>query len=244
MFKFLIKSVAGSILALGMGIAQAQSYDYLLLAASWEPGFCATHGTTQECSALHGTYAAGNMSLHGLWPNSYDGNHPYYCNAPQRDIDLDQSHAWCSMDQYGISAASLKTLTTYMPGVASCLDKHEWFKHGTCAHAASPSAYWDEASELVRRLGGTSFNGFLRNHAGNTVTRSQLLAAFDGSFGSNARTAVSLKCTKANGITYLTEVWIAVNEAALSQFPGNAALVTDGNIQSTCPSAGIYIARS
>ncbi|AOK56858.1 ribonuclease [Burkholderia stagnalis] len=243
MLKTLLRAaLALAVTAASLHAAAQTSYDYLLLASSWEPGFCATH-STPECDNLAGTYAATSLSLHGLWPNNYDSNQPFFCGVPQRDIDLDNSHAWCSMDAYPISSATRNTLSTYMPGVASCLDKHEWFKHGTCANAASPDAYWNQASGMISRLGNTSFNAFLQANAGRTVTRNQLLSAFEGAFGSNTRGAVSLKCTKANGVSYFTEAWIAVKTNAAAQFPSAASLVTDGNTQGTCPTTGVFIAR-
>jgi len=224
-FKFL-KCIIGMAMLCGVGTAaQAQSYDYFLLAASWQPGFCVSHTDKPECANLRGTYAADSLVLHGLWPNNYDGNHPQYCNAPQRDIDLDLSGAWCSMDPYGVSGSVLSTLSTTMPGVMSCLDKHEWFKHGDCA-GATPDAYWQTADSLVSRLGQTALNSFLRAHAGNTVSRTQLIAAFESSFGRYSRSAVAFKCTKTNNVSYLTEVWINLNPAALDQFPANSSLIT------------------
>ncbi|WDD91712.1 ribonuclease T2 [Burkholderia sp. FERM BP-3421] len=242
MIRTLSRVLGGLVLALTCSFASAQSYDYLLLASSWEPGFCATHDTP-ECTSLAGSFAANNLSLHGLWPNNYDGNQPFFCGVPQNDVDLDNAHAWCSMDAYPISAATRNTLSTYMPGVASCLDKHEWFKHGTCAAAASPDAYWNQATGMISRLANTSFNSFLQANAGRTVTRNQLLSAFETAFGSNTRNAVSLKCTKANGVSYFTEAWISVKTSAAAQFPSAASLVTDGNVQGTCPSSGVFIAR-
>lgn len=244
MFKFLANCIIGIAMLSGIGTAaQAQSYDYFLLAASWQPGFCVSHADKPECANLRGTYAADSLALHGLWPNNYDGNHPQYCNAPQKDIDLDQSGAWCSMDSYGLSSSVLTALSGYMPGVMSCLDKHEWFKHGDCAGSTS-DAYWQTASSLVSRLGQTALNSFLRLHVGHTVTRTQLIAAFETSFGRNTRSAVAFKCQKTNGVSYLTEVWINLDPSALGQFPATASLVTDGNVQGTCPTTKIFIART
>ncbi|WP_176025520.1 ribonuclease T2 [Burkholderia vietnamiensis] len=243
MLNTLARTVAALAVASASLHAVAQtSYGYLLLAASWEPGFCASHDTP-ECTNLAGTYAATSLSLHGLWPNNYDGNQPFYCGVPQSDVDLDNAHQWCSMDAYPISTTTRNTLSTYMPGVASCLDKHEWFKHGTCSNSASADAYWNQATGMVSRLGNTSFNAFLQANAGKTVTRNQLLSAFEGAFGSNTRSAVSLKCTKTNGVSYFTEAWIAVKTSATTQFPSAASLVTDGNTQGTCPTSGVYIAK-
>ncbi|MET3216495.1 UNVERIFIED_ORG: ribonuclease T2 [Burkholderia territorii] len=243
MLKTLARAAAAlAVASVSLHAAAQTSYDYLLLAASWEPGFCASHDTP-ECTNLAGSYAATSLSLHGLWPNRYDGNQPFYCGVPQNDIDLDNAHEWCSMDAYPISSATRTTLSTYMPGVASCLDKHEWFKHGTCSNSATPDAYWNQASGMISRLGNTSFNAFLQANAGKMVTRNQLLSAFEGAFGSNTRSAVSLKCTKTNGVSYFTEAWIAVKTNATAQFPSAASLVTDGNTQGTCPTSGVFIAK-
>ncbi|MBU9400945.1 ribonuclease T2 [Burkholderia multivorans] len=243
MLKTLARAaVAFAVASASLHAAAQTSYDYLLLAASWEPGFCASHDTP-ECTNLAGSYAATSLSLHGLWPNNYDGNQPFYCGVPQSDVDLDNAHQWCSMDAYPISATTRNTLSTVMPGVASCLDKHEWFKHGTCSNSASPDAYWNQATGMISRLGNTSFNTYLQANAGKTVTRNQLLSAFEGAFGSNTRSAVSLKCTKINGVSYFTEAWIAVKTNATAQFPSAASLVTDGNTQGTCPTSGVYIAK-
>lgn len=234
--------ISATVLLAAHSNAQAQTYDFLLLAASWQPGFCATHSGKPECANLKGTYAASHLALHGLWPNAYDGNHPQYCNVPQRDIDLDKSGAWCSMDKYGISASTLSTLGTYMPGTASCLDEHEWFKHGSCSVKA-PDTYWSDAISLMTRLGQTQLNNFIANNVGKTVTRNQLQQAYSSSFGSNMLSALSLKCTKSGGTTYLTEVWLNLNSDNLSQLPASSSLITDGNVANTCPTTKIYIAR-
>jgi len=240
--KLIKASVAICVSMLVSVAAQAQSYDFVLLAASWQPGFCVTHSSKPECQNLKGTYAATHLALHGLWPNAYDGNHPQYCNVPQKDIDLDASSAWCSMDSYGASSSTLSVLSTYMPGVQSCLDKHEWFKHGSCSTKTADN-YWGDASSLSNRLGQTALNTLIANNIGKTLSRSQLLAAANTSFGSSGSSAVSLKCTKTNGVSYLTEVWVNLNKNNLSQFPASTSLVTNANVAGTCPSTNIFIAK-
>lgn len=241
MMHNVMRALCAVLLAGMSSLVSAQSYDYWLLAASWQPGFCATHDVP-ECQRLAGTYAASNFSLHGLWPNRYDGEHPFYCGVNQSDIAMDQRHAWCSMDAYPLSGAVRQNLSEYMPGIASCLDQHEWFKHGTCAQV-TPDQYWTEAIKLVSRLGSTSFNAFLQTHAGERVTRNQLLAAFEDAFGSGTRSAVSLKCSRSGGVSYFTEAWIALKMGATAQFPSRTSLVTDGNTQGNCPTSGIFIER-
>ena len=240
------KTAMLGLLAIGFSASNvhAQSFDYLLLATSWQAGFCANHQTKPECQTLKGTYAASNLALHGLWPNAYDGNHPYYCGVASSQITLDKAGSWCSMNSYGLSSSTLATLRTYMPGAGSttsCLDDHEWYKHGTCSTEA-PNTYWSDASAMMSRLGQSSFNTFLKNSAGRYVTRTQLLNAFDSAFGSGTRAALSLNCTKIGTVSYFTEAWIAVKKTGISTFPSAGSLVLDGPISSSCPSSSIFIA--
>lgn len=230
-------------LLLCTGIAQATEFDYMLLATSWQAGFCVSHMDKPECKSLAGTNAASNLVVHGLWPNAFSGQHPFYCGVSQSQINLDKPATWCSMANYGASSSTIGNLKYYMPGVQSCLDKHEWYKHGSCANA-TPDDYWNSVSSMVARLNATSFNGFIRNNIGKYVTRNQLLSAFANSFGSDSKNAVSLQCSKTNSISYLTEVWINLDQNSLNQFPARSSLFMDGNINGTCPSTKIFIAKA
>jgi len=239
-----IKVIAASAAMLLAQSASAANFDYYLLAASWQPGFCVSHADKPECKNLAGTFAATNLDLHGLWPNDHDGNHPFYCGVPQSQIDLDKSSStWCSMANYGASSTTMNTLSIYMPGVQSCLDKHEWYKHGTCANA-TPDAYWKSSTDLISKLSATGFNTYIRNNIGKFVSRTQLLSAFSSSFGSGSTAAVALKCKKTNNISYLTEVWINLDQTKLDQFPAYNSLVTDGAVMGNCPTKKIYIAQA
>ncbi|MDK2124193.1 ribonuclease T2 [Parachitinimonas caeni] len=223
---------------------KADSFDYYLFAASWQPGFCATHADKAECQTLtSSSWTASHMSLHGLWPNRYGGNHPAYCGVSSQVVGMDKNNSqWCQMGDYGLSSSFRQSLAQQMPGVDSCLDYHEWYKHGSCAGQA-PVDYFATAQWLTQQLGGTSFNQFLVTNRGRTVSRNALLNAFDASFGSNARRAVSLKCTKSGGVSYFAEAWIALNADTLDQFPSASSLVMDAGQAGNCPSSNIYIAR-
>ena len=65
--KLIKASVALMMAMLANTAAQAQTADYFLLAASWEPGFCATNSGKAECQNIRGTYAGSHLSTHGLW---------------------------------------------------------------------------------------------------------------------------------------------------------------------------------
>lgn len=246
MFKSFLKAAIGLAYTVTLtGAAHASSFDFLLLATSWEPGFCVSHKTNAECQALTSTsYAATHLSLHGLWPNNYDGSYPSYCGVPQSQINLDTSATWCQMANYGVNSTVFGQLKTYMPGAASCLDKHEWYKHGTCSDdGTDPNTYWTTADWLMGRLGQTSFNKFIASKAGQSVTRSQLLSAFQSSFGNGTTAALNLQCTSYNGRSYFTEARISLDPASLADFPAASSLITDASVSGTCPSSGIYIAK-
>ena len=241
--KNTVKMVFASAAIMLSSIGNAATFDYYLLAASWQPGFCVSHADKPECKNLVGTYAATNLDLHGLWPNDYDGSHPFYCGVPQSQINLDSPATWCSMASYGVSSTTMSNLAMYMPGVQSCLDKHEWYKHGSCANM-TPDTYWNTADGMISRLNTTSFSNFIRNNIGKYVSRTQLLNAFNSSQGAGTSSAVALQCTKTNNISYLTEVWINVQQTKLASFPAASSLTLDGRIAGTCPSSSIFIAKA
>ena len=68
----LVALTFASFLSFGCGVAACagddvggrppKSFDYYVLALTWVPGFCAGHGSDQECSKGLG------FALHGLWP--------------------------------------------------------------------------------------------------------------------------------------------------------------------------------
>lgn len=246
MLRFSIKAICLAVAAFSFQApaqAQTSSYDYLLLAASWQPGFCATHSGKPECQSLAGTWSASHFTLHGLWPNNHDGDHPFYCGVSQTQINLDKNNQWCSMANYGVSNSTLNTLKGVMPGVVSCLDKHEWYKHGTCEGRTADN-YWQGASSLVQRLGNTSFTNFVAANVGKYVSRSQLLNAFNSAIGADASKALYLQCTKANSISYLTEAWIAIKTDQQASFPQLNSLALDASLNGTCPSQKIFIAKA
>lgn len=53
------------------------SYDYNLLVVEL-PGSVCSHKACK--SSMLGNLSSNNVNFHGLWPNNYDGNHPFYCS--------------------------------------------------------------------------------------------------------------------------------------------------------------------
>ncbi len=237
-----VRLSAALALAFSVNGAAAANFDYYLLAASWQPGFCKSKPEKPECANLSGTYAATHLVTHGLWPNNYDGQHPFYCGVSSDQIALDTPSTWCRMAAYGASSSTLSKLAYYMPGMQSCLDKHEWYKHGSC-DGRGADVYWSQTAQLIERLGATPFNEFLRSKAGTRISRSQLLGAFNTSFGAGSSAAASMQCVNVSGVSYFSEVWINLKPSTIQQFPAQTSLLTDGAISGSCPSTGIMIAK-
>jgi ribonuclease I len=55
--------------------AQSTSWDFLLLVQQWAPGVCATSRGKQCVIPSYVRY----WTLHGMWPNNYDGTYVFTC---------------------------------------------------------------------------------------------------------------------------------------------------------------------
>lgn len=190
----------------GGGVAgQFDSYNFTM---SWEPAFCEGKGSLPECSSQSADrFDATHLSLHGLWPDKNgDTTHSYgYCGVSPRDQSNDRGPTWCQLPDPGLSAATRDALLVVMPGASSCLDHHEWTKHGTCS-GMTGDAYFSAAVALVQKIAGTNFGKFLAAHAGQTIQGADAFAAFESDFGAGSRGAVSFKCTNVRGGQGLLEV--------------------------------------
>jgi ribonuclease T2 len=189
----------------------------LVLAASWEPAFCAT-GAGQgkiECETqTRDRPDATQFSIHGLWPDDLeDARHfPCYCdrggaqgcNSQPPDAAID------------LSAAVRDELLVLMPGAHSGLELHEWPKHGSCYeddesgadNNADPDEYFTETMMLVRALNDSAVKDLFVDHIGATLTRDQIEASLDQAFGAGAGARVFVDCQSADGDRMITELRI------------------------------------
>jgi ribonuclease T2 len=182
-------------------------FDSYVFSLEWTAAFCEGKSGLPECSGMSGRFDASNLALHGLWPDkNNDSSHSYgYCGVDPSTQGLDKGSTWCRMPDIGLSAAVKSRLSADMPGVASCLQNHEWYKHGTCS-GYTPDEYFTRASALVEQVSVSAFGRFLTSHVGQTVSASDLLSAFEADFGAGSRGYVSLSCTNARGASLLLDV--------------------------------------
>ncbi len=88
-------------------------FDYYLLSLSWSPQYCSDMGDDPEDPQCAPGRRYGFV-VHGLWPQSQEGNNPRTCSpAPRLDSQTE------------------KSMLDIMPSEQLIL--HEWGSHGTCS---------------------------------------------------------------------------------------------------------------
>lgn len=208
---------------------------HYVLALSWQPAFCEVNGELPECRALDPTdFAATHLTVHGLWPNDRPNAGPTYCGIDQETKALDQPKSWCELPEPEMSGKTRAHLAQTMPGVLSCLDRHEWIKHGTCAGTGA-ERYFGETVRLAAAVQATAFAQTISANIGRAVTPEQLIQAFEAGFGAGSGGALTLVCSDRGD---LSEIRIALRASALEGELDRGDLYLDGPAPaSRCPGA-------
>jgi ribonuclease T2 len=177
--------------------------DSYVLALSSQPGFCETYGyeaAKPECRKLSkNSYQAKHLTLHGLWPNqNICGQNYGFC-----EVNAQPNH--CDYVPLSLSVGVGEQLKKLMPSYyyGSCLERHEWYKHGTC-QILSADDYFTLAMRLVSEADQSPFGVFLTEHQGQKVQLNDLRQTIANSFGANNQTKIYLGCK--NGI--LVDVFV------------------------------------
>jgi len=179
------------------------SKDYLL-ALSWQPGFCLTHGSKKECKSGNSrSYSASHLSLHGLWPQPRDNA---YCGVSETVRSIDRRGRWDLLKPLTLSETTKKELSKAMPGFASLLQRHEWIKHGTC-YSKTAEEYYVDSVHLTKQVNLTSLDELITSKKGKKITLSEIQKNVAASLGKQAASRVALRCGRRNQIT---ELWIGL----------------------------------
>jgi ribonuclease T2 len=191
---------------------ESPTITHYVLALSWQPTFCESNEERPECRALDPTdFAATHLTVHGLWPNDRPNAGPTYCGIDGETRALDQPKSWCELPEPEMSGKTRAHLAQTMPGVLSCLDRHEWIKHGTCAGLGA-ERYFGETLRLASAVQATAFGQAIAASVGREVTPEQLIRAFEASFGAGSGKALTLVCSARGD---LSEVRIALKASSL-----------------------------
>ncbi|NEV64039.1 ribonuclease T2 family protein [Thiorhodococcus minor] len=195
------------------------SIEYVL-AATWQPGFCATaagQGKAECQSQTSERYDATHFSLHGLWPDDLDDTaiFPCYCD---RGSPIKCSSSQARDTSIDLSPEVMERLRVAMPGVRSGLHLHEWPKHGSCYEDdetgpdanATPDEYFTEAMAALDALNASPVRDLFASHLDSILTRTQIEEVFNDAFGNGAGERIQLRCTKVTGENIITELWISL----------------------------------
>jgi len=173
------------------------TFDSHVLAVSWQAAFCEIVGRERnkpECRDQQANrFDALYLTLHGLWPNKRGCGTGYaYCGEVRRKpADM------CDYPAVDLDDGVRQRLEIMMPSAhyGSCLQRHEWWKHGTCS-GVDADRYFSLSMSYLQQLNCSSFvTGFLQANIGRTVTREEFDAAFDRAFGEGLHNRISLSCS-------------------------------------------------
>lgn len=128
--------------------------DFYLLSLTWQPEAC--RAGSQDTSDASACESGLHWTLHGLWPNSADGNHPRYCRPSTP-----------------IPTALARQNFCMTPSAR--LQQHEYAAHGTCAWD-SPEAFFARERSLWTRLRKPDLVALTADTG--TLTAGDLRAAF------------------------------------------------------------------
>lgn len=179
--------------------------DSYVLALSWQPAFCETHRDKPECRIEDKkSYQARNFTLHGLWPNKKScGTHYGYCGEVQN-----KPGDFCDYPMLPLFTETRQALEEVMPSAlaGSCLQRHEWFKHGTCQTGWSMDEYYEVAVDLTRQFNESGIAYFISRNIGNTVTEEAFISKVECVHGAGTHQRLELKCRDGN----LVDVYISL----------------------------------
>lgn len=191
---------------------ESPTITHYVLALSWQPAFCELNMNRPECRALDpGDFAATHLTVHGLWPNDRPNAGPTFCGIDEETKALDEPKSWCQLPEPEMSGKTRAHLAQAMPGVLSCLDRHEWIKHGSCAGMGA-ERYFGETLSLASAVQATRFGQAIAANVGREIPAEQLVKAFEASFGAGSGAALTLVCSERG---FLSEIRIALQASAL-----------------------------
>jgi ribonuclease T2 len=175
---------------LGSSAPVNQAY---LLALSWQPSFCETEPSKPECqSQTAQRFDATNLVLHGLWPQPREN---IYCNVSNDIERLDKNKQWSQLPPINLSEQTRDALAVKMPGFASNLHLHEWYKHGTC-YSDSPEEYFQESITLLDQVNNSSVRDLFARNIGNFLSSNEIRNQFDEAFDDGAGSKIQVQCQK------------------------------------------------
>ncbi len=103
-----------------------------------------------------------------------------------------------------------RSVDVVMPSAAagSCLQRHEWYKHGSCQTKWTQDQYYAISAQLTMAFNGSGIGAYMAANLGKEINREDFYAQIDGIFGAGARERMQLKCKDGN----LVDIYIHLPE--------------------------------
>ena len=206
------------------------SEDSYVLALSWQPAFCESHQDKVECRIDDPkSYQAHHFTLHGLWPNQAGcGIHYEFCGEVRG-----KRADFCDYPALPLAPDVRADLEQVMPSASSgtCLQRHEWFKHGTCQNDWALDPYFSTAVELTRQFNDSGIAYFVSRNLGNQLTEQALIERVDCAHGAGAHRALELNCERGN----LVDVYVHLPaDFTMQDTIGELMRKASGEFRSNC----------
>lgn len=224
------------------------SFDDYTLSIEWHPEFCAYMASKGrsfgECASGSADSMDG-LTLHGLWPDQ-DGNRDFgFCGVDSQTQSLDQPGQFCNLPDVGLSASDLRQLAAAMPGAGQtgpngCLERHEWYKHGTCSGLA-PAPYFSLEAGLYGQVAGSGLGTFISQNAGSTVSASDLIAAARQDWGDAGAGALTLSCGRLGSSEALSEIRLTLSPSIGPGSDLSGSFLQTGD-RGNCPASFLIVA--
>ncbi len=218
--------------------SQAPQY---VFAFSWEPGYCKQTGDDErkpEClSEAADRFDAKSLSLHGLWPQPK--SNVYCVPSDLKRIVSNEKMPFDQLPDVPISSGVFAKLQAVMPGTQSSLQRHEWFKHGTCMPHPDVDGYFSTETALAGELNSSKLGDLFASRVGSVIQLSEIKSALDESFGPGAGDRVEVHCVGREPDRYVTEVWLFI-AGDMDAHPDLKTLIAAGpKMPDSCPSGRV-----
>jgi ribonuclease T2 len=207
-------------------------YDSFVLAVSWQPAFCETHDEKPECDVSNASaYQASNFTLHGLWPNRKECGIDYgFCGEHHKPTG-----GFCNYPELQLNPWVRRSVDVVMPSAAagSCLQRHEWYKHGSCQTTWTKDQYFALAAQLTMAFNGSGIGAYMAANLGREINKDEFYAKIDDLFGAEAHEHIEFKCKDGN----LVDIYIHLPNV-IEKSDTLAALIRRSEVQGSrgdCP---------
>lgn len=166
---------------LSISNSYGEKFDYFLLAQSWPQTSCwAINKNWQNSTCSSCKQLSDSWTLHGLWPNKYDGKHPFHC-----DVQLKFEPS--SLNQVIENQLHEKWPTYKLRKLNKDFWNYEWLKHGTCAtelnETNTSEKYFSKTLQLLSKGNMTALLEKVHIQPGNQYDYNSILDAINNGLG-------------------------------------------------------------